>query len=79
MNAYTVVGPTNVHPRRLRSFDSAIDAGDVVRTFIDPGSVADARAMITDLKLLFTTGLEPQQRPGLERAGADGAAYWRLR
>src|SRR4051812_21944862 len=26
MNAYTVVGPTNVHPRRLKSFDSAVDA-----------------------------------------------------
>ena len=29
MNAYTVVGPTNLHPRRFRSFDSATDSGDV--------------------------------------------------
>ena len=27
MNAYTVVGPTNVQPRCLRSFDSAIELG----------------------------------------------------
>ena len=26
MNAYTVVGPTNVQPRRLRSFDIAVDS-----------------------------------------------------
>ena len=29
MNAYTVVGPTNVKPRRFRSFDRAIDSGVV--------------------------------------------------
>ena len=27
MNAYTVVGPTNRQPRRLRSFASAADSG----------------------------------------------------
>src|SRR5215203_2957772 len=27
MNAYIVVGPTNVQPRRRRSFESAVDSG----------------------------------------------------
>ena len=27
MNAYIVVGPTNVQPRLRRSFDSAVDSG----------------------------------------------------
>jgi hypothetical protein len=29
MNAYTVVGPTNRHPRRLRSLASAAALGEV--------------------------------------------------
>jgi hypothetical protein len=29
MKAWTVVGPTNFQPRFLRSFDIAIDAGEV--------------------------------------------------
>ena len=31
MNAYTVVGPTNRKPRRLSSFESAVDSGVVAR------------------------------------------------
>src|SRR3954467_9350616 len=30
MKAYIVVGPTNVHPRRLRSFERAIEPGVVL-------------------------------------------------
>jgi hypothetical protein len=33
MNAYIVVGPTNVQPRRRRSFDSAIDSALVAIVF----------------------------------------------
>lgn len=38
MNAYTIVDPTNVNPRFLRSFDSASDSGLVAGTsFIERG------------------------------------------
>ena len=33
MKAYTVVGPTKVQPRFFRSFDSAIDSGELVIAF----------------------------------------------
>src|SRR5215204_4345572 len=33
MNAYIVVGPTNVQPRRRRSFESAVDSGLVAIVF----------------------------------------------
>ena len=33
MNAYIVVGPTNVQPRRRSSFDRAIDSGLVAIVF----------------------------------------------
>jgi len=29
MKAYAVVGPTNVNPRRLRSFESATDSAEL--------------------------------------------------
>ena len=31
MNAYIVVGPTKLQPRFLRSFDKAIDSGEVMK------------------------------------------------
>ena len=34
MKAYTVVGPTNFHPLRFRSFDSATDSGAVSYTHL---------------------------------------------
>src|SRR3954471_11131907 len=36
MNAYIVVGPTNVQPRFRRSFDSATDSGVVAMVFSTP-------------------------------------------
>ena len=37
MNAYTVVGPTKLQPRRLRSLDNATDAGDVATSSLGAG------------------------------------------
>ena len=42
MKVYTVVGPTKVHPRRLRSFESAVEA-DVVLIAVSAARVIPPR------------------------------------
>src|SRR5215211_4563486 len=69
MKAYTVVGPTNVQPRRLRSRESAIDAGVVL--------IAISAALVIRVGREAGSGCQRQKYDASEPHSLTSSRAWR--